>query len=179
MSNSSIFTVRDRMGNMPDVQKGYMFELVIPATGIGGDTVRDEDLIIRAKTATIPGRDHELIESVFMGTKQYFVAKPTYSSTLEVTFDEHEDQMMLKFFKAWQDQMFDQKTGKMQVATKAEYVKDIILNMYKGNGEKLQTSIKFKNAWPKTTADSSLDMAAGEKVTRPVTFQYDYWEFEQ
>lgn len=179
MSNPNIFTVQERMSHLPDVQKSYMFELYIPAftdLSADGQGVTDEDLIIRAKTATIPGRDHEMLESVFMGTKQYFVGKATYSSTLEVSFDEFEDQKMTKYFKAWQQRLFNQETGHMEVSTKSQYTKNIVLYLYKGDGTPLEKSIVFVNAWPKTTGDSALDMAGAEKVTRSATFQYDFWK---
>ena len=60
------FFLEGRAKTLPDLQRGWMFELLIPAIadvtgGIMGDV---EDLIIRVRSAVIPGRT---IESMKIG----------------------------------------------------------------------------------------------------------------
>ena len=102
MSN---FSIDGRMKGLPDIQKNYMFEVWIPSEGFNSFT--REGLIIRAKTAVIPGRDFEQIETFFMGTKQLFPGKATFSNALQVTFDEFEDQTVTKALYEWQQKIFD------------------------------------------------------------------------
>ena len=175
------FSIDGRMKDLPDIQKNYMFEVWIP--GDGFTNFSQEGLIIRAKTATIPGRDFEQIDAFFMGTKQVFAGKPTFSNTLQIAFDEFEDQMVTKAINEWQQKIFDVDpksgtAGASQVLRKRNYTKEIVVRMYRANGEALGKQIKFYNAWPKTLDDAALDMSSSEKIQRSVTFAYDYWLLE-
>ena len=74
------FTIENRMKKLPDIQRTWMWELLIPAIanvtgGIMGDV---DDLIIRVRSAVIPGRQIESMTSEFMGMKQYFPGKTTF-----------------------------------------------------------------------------------------------------
>lgn len=178
MSN---FTIDGRMKGLPDIQKNYMFEVWIPSEGFNSFT--QEGLIIRAKTAVIPGRDFEQIETFFMGTKQLFPGKATFSNALQVTFDEFEDQTVTKALYEWQQKIFDYNpnsgtAGAQQVLAKKDYTKTIIVKMYRSNGASLGKQIKFYNCWPKTIDDAQLDMQSSDKIQRSVTFAYDYWLIE-
>ena len=169
------------MKDLPDIQKNYMFEVWIPTDGLNGAS--QEGLIIRAKTAIIPGRDFEQIESFFMGTKQVFPGKTTYSNSLQISFDEFEDQMITKTIQEWQQKIFDYNpnsgtAGAQKVLKKRDFTKEIIVKLYRSNGASLSKQIKFYNAWPKTIDDSQLDMQSSDKVQRSVTFAYDYWLLE-
>lgn len=175
------FTIDGRVKNLPDIQKNYMFEVWIPSEGF--NSFSQEGLIIRAKTAIIPGRDFEQIETFFMGTKQLYPGKATFSNVLQVTFDEHEDQMITKALFEWQQKMFDYDpnsgtAGQQTVLGKTDYTKSIIVKMYRANGESLGKQVRFYNCWPKTIDDAQLDMQSSDKVQRSVSFAYDYWLIE-
>lgn len=172
------FTIDGRLKNLPDVQKNYMFEIRIPHDGF--DSFSDEGLLIRARTAVIPGRDNTPIESHFMGTKQVFPGKTEFTGALQITFDEFEDQMITTAINEWQQMIFDYNpqsgtAGAQKVPSKRDYTKTVTLVMYRSNGTQLDKKIKFYNCWPKTIDDAQLDMQSSDKVQRSVTFQYDYW----
>ena len=73
------------------------FKRVLPITKVIESAVANakqlenqqvEDLVIRAKTATIPGRTTEPITSEFIGMKQFFPGKPSFTNTFEVSIEE-------------------------------------------------------------------------------------------
>ena len=59
------FFLEGRAKRLPDLQRGWMFELLIPAIAdiTGGIIKGVDDLIIRVKTAVIPGRQIESMTS--------------------------------------------------------------------------------------------------------------------
>jgi hypothetical protein len=175
------FTVEGRLGALPDPQRNFQFEVTIPNIGVMTGGILDmEGLIVRAKTASIPGRSNEEIESFFMGTKQIFPGRPSFSNKLSITVDELEDQIIGKAMYAWMQRIFDidpnsPTAGYSHVATKRMASTDLILRMYKYNGEKLSEDIIFTNSRPSAIEDIGLDMTGNEKITYAITFTYDFW----
>lgn len=176
------FTIEGRLKGLKDIQRPWMFELVIPdASVLTNGIANTEDLIIRCRTASIPGRGFDTIESNFMGMKQFFPSKPTFSNTLAVSIEETEDQKVGKLLYAWRQKIFDVdpqsvKAGSSTGLVKRDLAKDIFLLMYKYDGTSFEKKIKFVNAWPQNVDDVGLDYAGGgESVKYSVTFQYDFW----
>jgi hypothetical protein len=147
---------------------------------VTGGKANTEDLIIRCRTASIPGRGFDSIESNFMGMKQFFPSKPTFSNTLAVTIEETEDQKVGKALYAWRQKIFDvdpasPKAGVSSGLVKRDLAKDIFLLMYRYNGSSFEKKIKFVNAWIQNVDDVGLDYAGNDAVKYSVTFQYDFW----
>ena len=171
------FSIDNRMSDLPDIQRQYLYELEIPAL----DGITQDDMILRVRSAVIPQRGIEVIESNFMGMKQFFPGKPTFSHTLTVDFEEFEDQKVLQYFYAWFEKMnvLDPNNDQSGVAKKSEDKKsiseDITLKMYSFDGTKLEKKIKFVKAYPETFADSTLGYANNDSVKMNVTFRFDYW----
>jgi hypothetical protein len=169
MSN---FTISKRLGNLPDIQRDYMFELWIPNI----QQLNMDDMIIRVRSAAIPGRSNESIESVFMGMKQFFPGKPVMPYTFACNIEEFEDKKVAKALYSWQQLLFDiEDNGASKGTKKSDVVRDIDLRMYKYNGNILST-IRFFNAWPEIVGDVTLDYTASASVKYPVTFRYDRWK---
>jgi hypothetical protein len=173
------FSIDGRLKNAPDVQRTFLFELVIPANFGGKDY--DKDLIYRVKTAVIPSRAVEVIESNYMGMKQYFPGRSLFNHNLSVNIEEHEDQGATKFLYDWQQQIFDVNptsptAGQSKSTDKKsnQYAKDISLYMYKYNGEKLGKKIMFYNSFVESVADYPLSYTS-DSVKYDVTFRFDYW----
>ena len=86
-----IFHIEDRLKNQPDIIRSYAWEVIIPEIGSVSESAKDsEDLVIRARITSIPSRGNEKIESNFVGMKQFFPGKPTFSNTISITFEEFE-----------------------------------------------------------------------------------------
>lgn len=173
------FTIEGRLKQLKDIQRNWMWELVIPAEEVSDQAV-SEDLIIRCRNAIIPGRSFEPIESNFAGMKQFFAGKPAFANTFAATFEETEDQKMHKFFYDWMQKIFDVNpnsptAGVSTGLVKRDLCRDIFLLEYKYNGDNLDKRIKFVNAWPQNIDDVTMDYTGNESVKYGITFQYDYW----
>ena len=176
-------TIEGRAKTLPDIQRNFMWEIFIPdisdvTNGVMGDV---EDLVIRARTATIPGRGNEVITSEFVGMKQFFPGKPTFTNTFDVTVEETEDQIVKKALTEWQNQIFSvspgsARGGQSQRPLKRDVAKDVYLLMYKYNGDEIEKRIRFYNCFVQNVGDMSMAYSGNEAVIYPVTFQYDFWE---
>ena len=169
------FSIRNTFEGVGDIARVYMWDLTIPARG----GVSDRDLLIRCRTAAIPSRGNEPIESVFMGMKQFFPGKPIFTNTLAVTFEEFEDRKISTALFAWQQDIFDTKNaGAALEDDKASIAETITLQLYGFKGEVLPANDKvfFRNAWPQNIDDITLDYTANESIKYSVTFQFDHWD---
>lgn len=177
------FTIEGRSKTLPDIQRNWMWEIFIPAIsdvtqGIMGDV---EDLVIRARTATIPSRGNDTIDSQFMGMKQFFPGKPSFGNTFEVTIEETEDQIVHRALTSWQNLIFNISPtlatgGQSQRPLKRDVAKDIYLIMYKYNGEEIERKIRFYNAFVQNVGDVTMDYNGNEAVQYSTTFNFDFWE---
>jgi hypothetical protein len=176
-------TIEGRAKTLPDIQRNWMWELLIPAIsdvtqGVMGDV---EDLVIRARTVVIPSRGNEPIESQFIGMKQFFPGKPTFGNTFEVTIEETEDQIVHKALTAWQNLIFNISPtlitgGQSLRPLKRDVAKDVYLLMYKYNGTEMENKIRFYNCFVQNVGDVSMAYNANEAVQFSTTFQFDFWE---
>jgi len=179
------FTIEGRAKTLPDIQRNWMWELLIPSisdvtNGVMGDV---EDLIIRCRTAVIPARGNEPIESNFMGMKQFFPGKPTFTHTFDVTIEETQDQIVHKALTAWQNLVFSVSpttpTGGASLRPlKRDVAKDIYLVMYKYNQEEMERKIRFYNAFISNVGDVPMDYTTQAAGQFTATFQFDFWELQ-
>lgn len=170
------FSIDGRMKDLPDIQRQYNFELLIPQIG----DWNQDDMIVRCKTAAIPSRGNTPIESIFMGMKQFYPGQPLFTNTLAVEIEEHEDQKALIALHSWNEQIFDTNpksatAGQAQQSGKKDISGDIKLVMYGFGGDPLPKAIVFKNAFLENVDDSTLGFANNESVKFTATFRFDYW----
>ena len=175
------FTVEGRLGAIKDIQRNFLFEVIIPnVNAMTGGKITQEGLVIRTKTCALPSRGNEEIESFFMGMKQIFPGRPTFSNKLAVSIDETEDQIVTKALYAWRQRIFDidpasATAGYSQATNKRAMSTKITLRQYTYNGKKLENDIQFVNAWPSEIGEVELAMTGNEKIAYAVTFTFDYW----
>ncbi len=177
-------TIEGRAKTLPDIQRNWMWELFIPSianvtNGIMGDV---EDLVIRARTASIPARGNEKIESQFMGMKQFFPGKPSFEHTFDVTIEETEDQIVHRALTAWQNLVFNiapnlSVGGQSLRPLKRDVAKDVYLFMYKYNGDNMWERIRFYNCFIQNVGNVSLSYTENAAVTYTATFSFDFWTF--
>lgn len=170
------FTAAGRLKNLPDIQKTYLFELYIPSIA----ELEQDDFVLKVRNVVIPGRTIQPIESFFLGTKQFFPGRTEYASVFPCQVEEFEDQKVFKALNSWQQSIFDYDSnsvtaGQSKVTGKNDYTRDIVLKMYKNNGQKMEKDIVFYNSWPQNVADATLDYTASDSVKFEVSFQYDYF----
>jgi len=178
-------TIEGRAKQLPDIQRTWNWELMIPGIGnvTKGIMKNDEDLIIRVRSAVIPSRGNEPIESNFMGMKQFFPGKPTFENSFAVTIEETENQIALKALTAWQDNTFDISPtsptgGSSSKLLKRQLTKDVFLLMYKYNHKIMEKKIHFYNAFIQNVDSVSLDYTDNSSVKYSVTFQFDFWTLD-
>jgi hypothetical protein len=175
------FTAAGRLGVLPDISRDWLFNLLIPNIDLmTGGVIDQEGLVVRTKTAQIPGRGNEDLQVHFMGMLVNYAGKPTFSHKLNVTVDETEDQIVLKALTAWRQRIFDvdpnsATAGYSQAVNKAGYTAPITLKQYKYNGQQYENDLVFYNSYISNVDDVGLDMAGNGKVMYNVTFTWDYW----
>lgn len=184
------FHIDDMLRLMPDVQRTFKWVLDIPEIDSVCDSIKDpKEITIRVRSAVIPGRGVELIETNFMGMKQFFAGRPTFPNTLSLTIEETEDQIISKAFYEWNNRIFstDSKDLLNGGGSKAQfkrwgvnggigYSTDIFLKLQKYNSEEQVKKFKFVNAFPSDVGDVSVDYGSSDSVKFNVTLSYDYWE---
>jgi hypothetical protein len=175
-------TLEGRIKTFKDIQRTWLWELVIPdiSNVTGGVMSNVEDLIVRCRSAVIPARGNEGIQSSFMGMTQWFPSKPTFTQTFDVTIEETEDQIVHKALTAWQDIIFNTDPtapngGSSTRPVKRDMAKDIYLIMYKYNQDVMEKKIRFYNAYPENVGDVSLDYTDNSSVKFSTSFRFDFW----
>jgi len=183
------FTIGHRTAALPDIQKDFMWQVLIPGISkvAPSATLDLEDLLIRCRSVSIPGRTTEAIKSSFMGTEQFFAGRVTPGGTVTIEFEDTEDMLIASIFYEWQQAIFNINpkspltAGKSQRASKTGfpggdgYVLPISLLMYKYDGTLIDKSIMFHNAWVQGVSEVSLTYEGSSSVKYSVTFQFDYW----
>lgn len=178
------FTINGRASKFPDVQRNFMWQMVIPGiiTVAPSAWLDAEDLLVRCRSISIPQRSNEPITSNFMGTRQFFPGKADPGGgTLSVNFEDTEDLTIQRIFYEWEQNIFNinpaspTTAGKSKRLTKKRMVKDIWLVLYSYAGIPLPKMIRFHNAWVQNVGEASLSYDGNESVKYDVTFQYDYW----
>lgn len=175
------FAIHKQFSNVGDIQRTYNFLVTVSNLGDVAN-IEGKDLQIRARTAVLPGRSNEPIESDFMGMKQHFPGKLTFPYTFSIEFEEFEDRIVSKALYNWQQLIFDaSNTGSSQVESKQEYAKNIDVQLYKNNNVKVSKEdnglVRIYNCWPQDIADVELSYADSASVKYSATFQYDRWDY--
>ena len=173
------FHIVGRTSNLGTVQKTYNWQIRIskPSGVLGTDWT--SDLLLKAKTASIPGVTINNIESMFMGMKQNYAGNATLEHTLSVEFEEFEDQKVHGYLHAWVNTIFDSQSvqdgGGGSVANKSDYATTIELQLYSSDRKKLPKKITFHNAWIQNVAQVDLSYGDAGAVKFSTTFQWDYY----
>tara|TARA_R110001606_G_scaffold88448_6_gene199274 strand:- start:1936 stop:2484 length:549 start_codon:yes stop_codon:yes gene_type:complete len=164
-----------------DVQRTYNWEVIVqqPA-GLSGDFWEDDTITLRARSAMIPGSTTNAIESTFMGMKQFFAGNSELEHTLNIEFEEFEDQKLGKLLNAWQRIIFDAQTDSGSgdtVSEKAAYCSpQFKLRMLKQDGEPMDEAIIFENAWLQNFASVQVSYGDSSSVKYSCSFQWDYYK---
>lgn len=172
-----------RSSHLGVIQKTYNWQVRIPKPRGVQSPEWEEDLLLRARSASIPGSTITTIESMFMGMKQHFAGNAELEHTLTVEFEEFEDQKMLKFLNDWIRTIFDTQNdtfgGGGNYETKADYCVDLELILFASNKEKLERKITFHNCWLQAVAAADLAYGDAASVKYSTTFQWDYYTIDR
>jgi hypothetical protein len=179
------FTIEGRR-RQADIQRNWLWELVFPrlpslAEGVlGGDI--GEELTLQCRSISIPGRTIENVETYFLGQKQIFPGRQTFSNQVEAVFEGTEDQRIFRFFNIWMETIHNidaystfGTAGVGSYLTKRDIAVPMHLRMYKYNGSLLSRKVHFLNVFPSAMADVAMSYEGNEAVKYSVTFSYDLW----
>lgn len=177
------YHIESRLKGKPDIIRTYNWEITIPRIGEVSESLKDvEELVCRARSTSIPSRGHGKIESNFGAMKQFFPGKPVFTNTIQVTFEDTEDQILSLGLYEWANRIFDVRpnvpTGGTSLAEKKrEVALDMILTLQDNNREALKKRYKLVNCFIENIDEVALDYADENSVKIPVTFSYDFWYF--
>jgi len=177
------FHIIGRTGHLPDVQRNNLWELDIDTPKCISPSVWNaSEMILKARKAKIPSKDVSDITTDFMGMKQHYAGDAKdLESTLEVDFQEFEDQNVRKALFAWSEAIWQVQNSKQDsaghssAASKKEYSTTITMTLYKNNSEKAGV-VKFYNAWLKTIGAVDLGYDSTDSIKYSATFVYDYYD---
>lgn len=178
MSN---FTIEGRAKLMPDVIRNWTFEVYIPnLSTIAPSLKTEEDLVIRARSVTLPARGTEPMTSNFYGMVQHFPGKPTFGYTLPITFEETQDQIISKALYEWRQAIFNvdptsPNAGASSLPLKRQLTRNINILQYAYNGTALEKKYVVYNCFPENVDDVNLSYDSNESVKYNATFRFDFW----
>ena len=185
--NPLSFHIAGRTKAMADVQRNFMFNVMFPnianVAPVSSVPFGIEDLVVRCTSVKMPDVSIETIETLFMGTKQFFPGKKTAGGTVTCNFYETEDQQVTRFMYEWSQRIFNINPdannglggGKSSSILKSGLTSDIIVQMFSYNGLPLPYAIKASNCWITSNPAPDLNFSGNEAVNYSVSFQCDYW----
>lgn len=179
------FTIEGRR-RQADIQRNWLWELVFPrlpsfAESVVGGNI-GEELTLQCRSISIPGRTIENVETYFLGQKQIFPGRQTFSNQIEAVFEGTEDQRIFRFFNTWMESIHNidafslfGTAGVGSYLTKRDIAVPMHLRMYKYNGSLLSRKVHFLNVFPSAIADVAMSYESNEAVKYSVTFSFDIW----
>ena len=183
------FSIEGRkIRNFADVQRNYQYEIIFRNAAALIPGWDEEDVTLRARSFTIPQRGNEVIESNFGAMKQYFTGKPTFSQTIDVSFEDTESQGVARFLHAWQQKIFNVNDGHANYSRKrgnsggniaTDGICDLmIIKAYRVDGTELDNKYFFINAFLQNVNEVNIDYSqASDSVKFTATFQFDFWDY--
>lgn len=179
------FHIDSALQNSGDVLKSYQWTLDIPQLDKVVTNLDVDGFKVRCRSAQLPGRSIQPIESYYLGMKQMFAGRVNFNGSFPVVLEEFEDQKVIQSLYEWHQKIFDvdpasATAGGSQVMFKRQtlglaYSTDIFLTLLKYNNESLSKKYRLYNAWPLSMEDVGLDYAGNDSVKINVTFAYDFW----
>ncbi len=177
------FNLENRFQNAPDVQKSWLFDVYIADFGRVSDNImKDEDLLLRVRSVTIPSRSSGVLTSNFFGMEQVFAGKPVFTHQMTVICEEFEDQKILVGLTNWQNKIFDVRrvpgSGASQLTKRgvAGYALPVFIRQYLTTGEQSDFQLQLINAWPSEISEVTMDYATQDSVKYSITFNFDFFE---
>ncbi len=186
VNNMSVFTTK--IQNNQDLAKNYLFLVNFKFDNKTLEDLLDaEEMLLRAKTASLPSKSIGELTTEFMGSKLVYPGKATVDGDLSITFDEFQDMKISRILHKWSNLVFNHAIGQdfdaqgITGGAYSNYLKDytatVIVDLYDSTlTQKLPISYKFRFCWPKEIAAAELNMEGSDKITRQVTFKYSTYE---
>lgn len=176
-----------RIKSFSDIQRNFNYEITFDSAHTFIPGWDAEDVTLRVRTFSVPSRGNEPIESNFGAMKQFFAGKPTFSNTMQITFEETESQKVQSFLHAWQQRIFNINEGhanhERKRGTNGGGISDrgicdvATIKAYRFNNEELENKYYLINTWLQNVDDVSIDYSQNEAIRFNATFQFDFWTY--
>ena len=181
-------SVFGQISNLPDLAKQYLFEVYFLFDNGLKNVLDQEDLKIKARTANLPTKTFNELDTQYMGTKLLYPGKATISGDLEIQWDEFQDMTVSEQLHKWANMLMNQgfkddigggsdMTGGAISNYASQYCATIDIRLYDSTLKNM-LPIKWRlyRCWPKSLSNFGLDHNADGKVTRNATFSYSNFE---
>lgn len=166
------------LASMPDIAVNYMFVVEFDVTGSKLPNKEEfANLTVKARSAIIPGRSTEPIESNFMGSKQLYPGKTTYTNEVPIRIEEFQDGGTHALLKGWQDAIYNPITGVRISNYKKDYSARLIVTVIGTDGKVIGEPIVFETAWLKNVGEPALDHDSSDKIVFDATLAFDRWHY--
>ena len=158
--------------NLPNPQRLYLWEVIIPNPVGGGD---GNILTARAQSTNVPGRSFG--NSIVVPFKQTagikYPGKLVYTHSWAVTFVEGEDHRVFDTIHAWNQQVINDKSG---IGAGDENIKtNLYFTQISTKGQESK-KIKLIGCYPESVADVAVGYGDEGVMNLVVTFSFDSWE---
>lgn len=185
--NMNIFS--SNITNTQDLAKSYLFQVIFePEAASALSSILDkEELILKAKSATLPAKSFGELTTEYMGSKLVFPGKATMDGEFTIKFDEFQDMNISKTFHRWQSLIynhgFEGDIGNIGITggASSNFLKDYTckIDVVLWDSElrtKLPVKYRFYFCFPKEVQAFEMDMEGDSKIQRSVTFKYSTFE---
>lgn len=188
-NNMSVFT--SNLINEKDIAKQFLFQIrfLYERGTVLANVLDIDDLMIKSRSASLPQKTFNELDTQYMGSKLLFPGKATVAGDFSVRFDEFQNLSVSRAMHAWQNLMFNQGfkndidfgngqlTGGAASNDPRQYTATAEVLLFDST---LKNLLPYKyviyRVWPKTLNAYGLDADAEGKITREVSFSYSTFE---
>ena len=172
-------SVWGQLANLQDLAKQYLFQVqfYFESSSPLAQILNREDLMIRARTASIPGKTFGELDTQYMGTKLLYPGKATVNGDLEIQWDEFQDGEVSIALHKWGNLLMNQGfrddiggssndiTGGAFSNYAPEYCATVDLVLFKSTlRERLPVFWRMYRVWPKNIANFGMDQNADQRI---------------
>lgn len=153
-------------------QRAYSWEVEVLATTLINAPAM---LTARAENINIPEKSFETIEINYKSRKSRYSGRDAAPGTVTVTFWDDESHAIYNFIDKWMEEgISNSTTGGGR--TRPEYVAELRAKLMGHDEQTVTGTHVFKNVWPSSLGEITLDYTASDHVSFTVTFTYDTHE---
>lgn len=184
-------SVWGELANNVDIMKQFLFDVRFEyeSDSALAPILDKDDFMIKARSASIPQKSFNELETNYMGTKLLYPGKATITGDFTVTWDEFQDNSISIALHKWANLLMNQGfnediggssnniTGGAVANYASAYCCTVELIVYDSTLKNpLPIKWRLYRVWPKSVNGFQLDHNGDSKVTREATFSYSNFE---
>ena len=154
--------------------KSYLWEFILPSVPGAAGAVPDA-MTFRARATSWPARGVTTADSNFKGHTIKHPSKNNFTRTLQVTFEEGMNGVVIKAIRDWLNLWLDERDGSGN--DESEVVVDAFVRLLNHSNEVVLQGHIY-GLFVENMPDVPLDYASNEILKVPVTFGFSYWDLD-